>query len=159
MSIYAVVFLALHNVLRYLVFFTTITVVVQCLMGVFGKRQFTPANRRMTMFMMLSCDMQLLSGLAVYYFCGHLHTINKGAAFDSYYNEFYIIIHPLSMIVAQVLVHLAHKSSKKTEVSHLKFVKIFWLTLIALFLFLSQTPWPSKKTVGRPMLPIISTKR
>jgi hypothetical protein len=152
-------FSAIHNVMRYFVFITTILVVIQSLMGIIKKNEFTVANRKMAMYMMISCDMQLLIGLAVYYLNGHLQMIKEGTAMSGYYNRFYSLEHPVAMVLGIVLVHIAYSNAKKAIPSTKKFKRLFWFSFIALFLFLAQTPWPGKKEVGKPLFPGMASVR
>lgn len=107
----------------------------------------------MALFMMISCDLQLLAGLAVYYLGGHILMLKNGTATASHYNRFYSIEHPASMIIGIVLVHVAYSVAKKAMDDAPKFKRLFWYSFLALFLFMAQTPWPSKKDIGKPMLP------
>lgn len=146
-------FSGLHNILRYLVLIFTIVVVAQSLIGFAQKKTFVKGNRLMALFMMISCDIQLLAGLAVYYLGGHLLMLKEGTATASHYNRFYSIEHPASMIIGIVLIHIAYSTAKKNMDDTRKFKRMFWYAFIALFLFMAQTPWPSKKDVGKPLFP------
>lgn len=146
-------FAGLHNVLRYFVLIFTMIVAVQSLLGFTQKKTFGKNNRLMALFMMISCDVQLLAGLAVYYLGGHLLMLKTGTAVANHYNRFYSIEHPAGMIIGIVLVHVAYSIAKKSMDDVRKFKRMFWYSFIALFLFMAQTPWPSKKDVGKPMLP------
>ena len=157
MSPYLYYFSFIHSLLRYFVIILTLIVVVQSIVGMQSKGTFKDGNRKMALFMMISCDLQLLAGLAVYYLGGHLLLIQKGMAMSDHYNRFYAMEHPLSMIIGIVSVHLAYKTAKKTMDDAKKLKKIFWFAFIALFLFVSQTPWPSKKDTSKPWLPGMAT--
>ena len=156
MHSYQVIFNGIHNIFRYFVLLSVLIVVIQSLMGMQGKKEFTPGNRKMALFMQIFCDMQLLIGFAVYYFGGHLQSIQAGTATASHYSRFYTIEHPLSMLIGIVLVHLGYAVAKKNMDSDRKFKRLFWYSFIALFLFVAQTPWPGKKDVGRPLVPSFS---
>lgn len=153
---YQTIFNGLHSTFRYLVLISVLVVMIQSLMGMQGKKTFTPGNRKAALLMQIFCDIQLLLGLAVYYFGGHLQAIKEGRAAADHYSRFYNIEHPVSMLLGIVLVHLAYGIAKKSMDSAPKFKRIFWYTFIALFLFVAQTPWPGKKDIGRPFTPSFS---
>ncbi len=153
MSPYIVYFNNIHSILRYLLLLFTVIVVVQSLMGMLGKKEFGKSNRKMALFMMISCDLQLLAGLAVYYFNGHILMLKKGMAFATHESRFYTIEHPIGMILAIILVHMGYNATKKVMDSAPKFKRLFWFSFIALAIFIAQTPWPGKKDVGRPLFP------
>jgi hypothetical protein len=58
MSPYIVYFNNIHSILRYFLLIFTLIVVVQSLMGMLGKKEFAKTNRKMALFMMISCDLQ-----------------------------------------------------------------------------------------------------
>ena len=149
----------IHSIFRYVVLLLTLIVAVQSLMGMMGKKEFTPGNRKAALFMMISCDIQLMLGLAVYYINGNILMLKTGDAVANHYNRFYSIEHPVSMILAIVLIHIGYSVAKKTMDSAPKFKRLFWYSFIALFIFIAQTPWPSKKDVGKPMFPAMAVNK
>ena len=146
-------FSAIHSVLRYLVLACTLISAVLALMGMLGKKEFGKGDRKAALFMMISCDLQLLAGLAVYYLGGHLLMLKTGAAFAGKYNRFYSIEHPVAMVLGIVLVHMGYNVTKKVMDSGPKFKRLFWFSFIAFVIFVAQTPWPGKKEVGKPLFP------
>ncbi len=142
-----------HSLLRYFVIILTIVVAAQAVMGMTGNKTFTPGNRKAALFMMIACDLQLLVGLGVYFLGGHLQAMQQPGAMANHYTRFYGMEHPMSMIIGIVLVHLAYKAAKSAMGDAQKFKRVFWFAFIALLLFVSQTPWPSKKDTAKPWLP------
>lgn len=157
MSPYFHQFTAVHSVLRYFVILLTLVVVIQSVIGMQKKSPFIKGNRLTALFMLISCDLQLLAGLAIYYLGGHLLLLQKGQATANHYNRFFAIEHPLSMVIGIVLVHFAYNTAKRSMKDSQKFKRIFWSSFIALFLFVSQTPWPSKRDISKPWLPGMTT--
>ena len=146
-------FTILHSLLRYVVLLLTLLVAAQSLSGLLGKKNFTAGNRKSALFMMISCDLQLVIGLAVYYLSGQLMNIKNGVATTGRYNLFFSIEHPATMIIGIVLIHLGYAAAKKNLPDSGKFKRLFWYSFIALFLFVAQTPWPGKQIVGKPWFP------
>lgn len=151
MSSYQLYFLMLHSFLRYVVLALTAIVAVQSFLGMSGKKEFQPGNRKMALFLFISCDLQLLAGLASYYLGGYLLMLKNGSATADKQNLFFAIEHPLSMVIAIVLVHIGYGVTKQAIDSRKKFKKLFWYSFIALLLFVSQTPWPGRKNKSRPL--------
>lgn len=144
-------FTDIHSLLRYLVLLSTFIAATQSLIGLLGKKNFGSGNRKGALFMLIICDVQLLAGLAVYYLSGQLININNGVATKGRYNLFYSIEHPVSMLLAIILVHMGYAAVKKVSfTSEQKFKRLFWYSFIALFIFVAQTPWPNKQIVGKP---------
>ncbi len=153
-SLHSVIFL--HSLLRYFVLIATAVAATLSLIGLLGKKDFTAGNKKSALFMMIFCDIQLLVGLAVYYLSGQMQIINTGAAMQSHYNRFYAIEHPVGMVVAIILIHLGYNVVKKNISAEKKLKRLFWYSFIALVIFLTQTPWPTKQDVGKPWLPATS---
>jgi Na+/H+ antiporter NhaC len=60
--------------------------------------------------------------------------------------------HPLTMILAIVLITLGYGMSKKSVSDADKFKKAFRYFLVALVLILISIPWPFRE-IGRPLFP------
>ena len=58
--------LILHNLLRWAVLILGVWTLVNALTGYFGKRIYSANDNRSNLFFMISCDVQLLIGLALY---------------------------------------------------------------------------------------------
>lgn len=143
----------IHSILRYFVLIFTLITAVMSLMGMLGKKEFGKTNRKMALFMLISCDLQLLAGLAVYYLGGHILMLKTGAAVANHYNRFYSIEHPVAMILGIILVHMGYNVTKKAMDSGAKLKRLFWFSFIAFVIFVSQTPWPGAKDTAKPLFP------
>jgi threonine/homoserine efflux transporter RhtA len=67
--------------------------------------------------------------------------------------RFYQMEHPVTMLVAIVLITLGHGMAKKSVSDEVKYAKAFRYFLIALILIVLRTPWPYMKEVGRSLFP------
>jgi hypothetical protein len=146
--------LFIHSIIRYLILLFGVIVVVQSLMGMMGNKKFMPGNRKIALFLLIFCDLQLVFGLVLYYFkliaTGSLQVpgIMKDTA-----RRFWAVEHSLSMVIAIVLVHVGYSFIKKNVDDIRKFKRLFWCSFIALVLFMAMTPWEAKQVVGRPYMP------
>jgi threonine/homoserine efflux transporter RhtA len=66
--------------------------------------------------------------------------------------RFFIVEHPILMILAIVFITLGHGMAKKTVDDTTKYQKAFRYFLIALVLILVAVPWPFRE-VARPWFP------
>ena len=148
--------LYLHSILRYFILAFAIIVAVQSLMGMMRKQQFKKGNRMTALFLLIFCDLQLLLGIALYYYklvnSGLLSSVN---VMKDTYARFYAVEHSVSMVVAIILVHAGYSITKKNMDSDRKFKRLFWCSFIALALFLAMIPWEGKQVVGRPNIPVM----
>lgn len=143
-----------HSILRYFILLFAIIVVVQSLVGMMGKKKFQKPNKMMALGLLISCDLQLLFGLALYYYkLVAPGLLQGGNIMKDTYTRFYAVEHSLSMIVALVFVHIGYNVTKKNMDDDRKFKRLFWCSFIALAIFLAMIPWEGKQVVGRPNFP------
>lgn len=119
-----------------------------------GKKTFTAGDKKTAMFLMISCDIQLLVGLALYFMNGWFNVLTSGSGFMKMpVQRFFAMEHALGMLIAIVLVHIGYSATKKNTPDVTKFKKMFWFTLVAFIIIMATIPWPSREAIGRPMFP------
>lgn len=146
--------LHLHNFMRWLVLLFGILVIIRSISGMGGNKPFAAGDKRMALFLLISCDVQLLLGLSLYISRGWMGIWTSGAdIMANKANRFFAVEHLLGMLVAIILVHIGYSSIKKNIADGAKFKKLFWFTLIAFILIIATIPWPFRELVGRPLFP------
>jgi len=148
--------LDLHNVMRWLILLFALLAIIKGLSGMNGKKPFGKGDRRIALFLMICCDIQLLLGLVLYYLNGWWSVLTGGTSMASKPNRFFSVEHAFGMILAIILVHIAYSATKKNIPDGSKFRRLFWLTLIAIIIILATIPWPGREMVGRPLFPGMS---
>lgn len=119
-----------------------------------GKKAFTSGDRKTALFMMISADIQLLLGLALYYMKGWFSLLTSGNLnMSDKYQRFWSVEHITGMLIGIILIHIGYSAAKKNIPDAAKFKKLFWFTLIALIVILATVPWPFRELVGRPWFP------
>jgi hypothetical protein len=137
--------LHLHNLLRWVILILLLVSLVQA----FTKNK---GLAKTSLFLMISAHTMLLIGL-YQWLAGRYGLITsdmpEGVSMmkDKFY-RFFQLEHPLTMIIAVVLITLAKGKAKVQDYS-----KAFRFLLIALILILIRVPWPFFKEVGRPWFP------
>ena len=146
--------LHLHNFMRWVVMLFVILTLVKSMSGMGGKKAFTPGDKKVAMFMMISADIQLLLGLALYFMKGWFSVLTGGNLnMSDKYQRFWSIEHMTGMLIAIILIHIGYSAAKKNIPDAAKFKKLFWFTLIALIVILATVPWPFREIIGRPWFP------
>ena len=145
-----------HSILRYFILLFAVIVVIQCIWGILGKKQFGKPNKLATLLLLISCDVQLLVGLALYFIGGWFHQLSSPGLMKNAYTRFYAVEHTAGMIVALILVHIGYKIGKKSMDSDRKFKRVFWFIFIALAIFFATIPGQGRQIVGRPNIPTLS---
>lgn len=101
---------------------------------------------------MLSCDIQLLLGLILYYSNLWFDRLkDMGNNMKDAYNRFFTLEHGLLMIIALVLVHVGRVSVKKVNTPAAKHKRSLIYFGLALVLILAAIPWPFREAVARPL--------
>jgi hypothetical protein len=146
--------LHLHNFLRWVIIILAVIAILKGMRGMGGGKAFTNGDRKSMLFLMISVDVQLLLGLALYFMNGWAGLLSSGAdIMSNKYNRFFTVEHTLGMLISIVLIHIAYSTVKKNIDDTAKFKKMFWFTLVAVIVMLASVPWPFREAVARPLFP------
>jgi uncharacterized membrane protein (UPF0182 family) len=147
----------LHNLLRWIILILLVVSVVKSYMGWKSGKAFSAGDRKIWLFTMIAAHVTLLIGLyqwlaGRYGLLTHQRPEGVSMMKDGYY-RFFQFEHPLTMIVAILLITMGYGVAKKQLSDSDKYRKAFQLFLLALVLILLRTPWPFMDTVGRGLFP------
>jgi len=148
----------LHNLMRWLVLLFGLLALITSMRGIGGRRDFTNGDKRTALYFLIAADLQLLIGLALYFIGPWGYKLvqlsgGMGAVMKDSFARFWVIEHPVMMLLAIILVHIGYSGTKGNRPHRTKFRRLFWCTLIALILILAAVPWPFRELVGRPWFP------
>jgi hypothetical protein len=129
MSAYSI-FQELHSIFRYVVFVLVLLAIIQSLLGWLGKNPYTPFNRKINLFALISAHTQLLIGI-ILYFLSPLVQFNSGTMKNDT-TRYFTVEHWVMMIIAIVLITMGHSKSKKLILPEAKHRIIFIFYGIAL---------------------------
>jgi len=144
--------LILHNLLRWAVLLFGLWTLFSSLSGVISKRNYTAADSRSNFLFMLSCDIQLLAGLILYFanaWFGRLKDLGNNMKDANV--RFFTMEHELLMIIALILVHVGRVSVKKAPTPAAKHKRTLQFFGLAIILILAAIPWPFRESVARPL--------
>ena len=143
--------LILHNVVRWAVLFFGLWTLLNGITGYFGKRNYTANDNRSNLFFMISCDIQLLIGLILYFVNGWSAKLKDlGSNMKDPYIRFFTMEHIVMMLLAWALVHIGRASVKKASTDTAKHKKMLLFFGIAIVLILASIPWPFREAIARP---------
>ena len=146
--------LHLHNFLRWVVLLFALLTIVRSMLGMANNTAFSSGDRKTALFLMISADVQLLLGLALYYFKGWFTVLTSGGGIMANKGvRFFAVEHMAGMLIAIILIHIGYAASKKNITDRAKHRKLFWFTLIAVLIIIVTIPWPFREVVGRPLFP------
>jgi hypothetical protein len=144
----------IHSILRWAVLLFGVWTLLNAIAGTFSKRHFTSTDNKVNLFFMISCDIQLLIGLILYFNNGWftmLKSSTKEVMKDSAL-RFFALEHFVMMLIAWLLVHVGRSMVKRADTDTAKHKKSLIYFGIALVLILAMIPWPFR-AVGRALFP------
>ena len=147
--------LHLHNFLRWVILILLLVSIYKAYTGWQGKKVFTPGDKKVWLFTMISAHITLLIGLYQISFGRFGFTkLPEGTNVmkDKFY-RFFLIEHPTGLILVIILITVAHGMSKKAVPDVVKYKKAFFYLLIALIVIIAVVPWPFRDVVGRTLVP------
>ncbi|MFZ1527442.1 MAG: hypothetical protein WAT19_01750 [Ferruginibacter sp.] len=148
------VVLVIHNLLRWAVLLFGIWTVINAITGLSSKRAYSNADNKSNLFFMISCDIQLLLGLILYFSNGWFDRAKSGMGeVMKVANErFFTMEHALMMIIAWILVHVGRSAVKRAATDNAKHKKMLIWFGIGLLLILASIPWPFREEIARPLM-------
>lgn len=143
--------LVLHNLLRWAVLLFGFWTLLNAITGLVSKRGYTSADNKSNLFFMISCDIQLLLGLILYFSNSWFDRLKDlGNNMKDPYNRFFTMEHTSMMIIAWILVHIGRASVKRASTSSAKHKRMLLFFGLALLLILGAIPWPFREAIARP---------
>ncbi len=105
--------LDLHNVIRWVVVVLGVVAIVSALVA----QRWTPAQRSLARWFTIAFDVQVLVGLVLWFLSPLVQSSlsDMGAAMGDPTRRFFLLEHPLLMVVAAVLVHVGVARARKTD--------------------------------------------
>lgn len=144
--------IVLHSLLRWAVLLFGVLTLINALSGFIKKRVYTNSDDKSNLFFMISCDVQLLLGLLLYFGNGWFEKLkDMGNSMKDPYNRFFTMEHLSVMLLAWILVHIGRASVKRAKTDAAKHKKMLIFFGTALILILVSIPWPFRPVIGKPL--------
>jgi len=141
--------------MRWVVLLLAIYALYRVYAGLFGKKEWSDADRKALSFYAIGMDVQLLLGLLLYFVLGpwfSMMTSGMGNVMSTSSLRFFAVEHFSVMLLAVILAHVATIMAKRGATSAKKFRNgAIYLTLSVLAV-LAAIPWAS-----RPLLPVFAS--
>ena len=128
-----------HSGWAYIALLLLIVAVVNAALGLLGKKEFTPKDRKIAIMGLIGTHTQLLIGL-ILYFVSPLGFSSLGQMSDKML-RLTSLEHPLINIIAITLITIGWSKHKKLTTSKSKFKTFSIYYGIGLLLILSRIPW------------------
>ncbi|MCH8495258.1 MAG: cytochrome B [Balneolales bacterium] len=131
----------LHSYLSYLVLAGLVISIVLALKGFFGKNQFTDKDRKLALLGLIPVHLQWVFGLVLYFLSPLGLTSLSGDVMGNSVARLYAIEHPLTMIIAVILITVGFSKAKRASDPQKQYVYIWTFYLAGLLLILLRIPW------------------
>ena len=128
-----------HSGWAYLALLLLVIAVVNSLVGMTSKKEFTPKDRKIAILGLIGTHMQLLVGL-ILYFVSPLGFSSLGQMSDKAL-RLTSLEHPLINLIAITLITIGWVKHKKLTTSESKFKSFSIYYSLGLLLILSRIPW------------------
>lgn len=145
-------FLHLHNLLRYVLVILLILALFKSFAGWFSKKQYSSADDKISLYLLITAHLQLLIGLALYLFLSpvaEVATSDMGAAMKDPVLRFWAVEHLSAMVLGIILITLGRIMGKKGSTDNARFRRQAIYYLLATVLIFSAIPWPWS-AIARP---------
>ena len=133
----------IHSYWAYIVLAILIFTVVNAIIGLTQKKEFKDKDLRLGLFTLIVSHIQLLIGFAWYFMSPWYKALKDDAASVMANKELRLLAveHPITMILAIVLITIGWSKHKKKTEDTAKFKTFSIFYGVALLLILSRIPW------------------
>ena len=132
-----------HSGWAYLALLILVVAVVNSLIGMFSKKEFSSKDRKVALFALIAIHIQLLVGVVLYFVSPNGLNMIKAVGMGGLTTESRLLAleHPLINIIAIVLITIGWSKHKKLMTSESKFKTFSIFYGLGLLLILSRIPW------------------
>ena len=133
----------IHSYWAYLVVILLVVAVVNAIIGLTQKKQFTDKDLRIGLFTLIVSHIQLLIGLTWYFMSPYFSMLTSNTADVMKTKELRLLAleHPVMMILALVLITIGWSKHKKKTTDAAKFKTFVIFYGLGLVFILSKIPW------------------
>lgn len=134
----------LHSYWAYLALIILVIATFNALIKFFGNKEFKATDLRISLFTLIVFHIQLLLGFILFFVADYLSIISDmgmGEVMGDSEWRSIIIEHPLTMIIAIVLITIGYSKHKKKESPKAKFKTLAIFYTLALIFVLAKIPW------------------
>ncbi|MDB4228882.1 hypothetical protein N9786_01175 [Flavobacteriaceae bacterium] len=132
-----------HSYWAFFVLFILVAVIINAFIGRYMGKEFSTKDLRISLFGLIFSHIQLLNGLILYFvspWFDQWAAIGMGVMKDAQ-ARLYLVEHPITNILAIVLITIGWSMHKRQSESSKKFLRIILFYSLGLLLLLSRIPW------------------
>lgn len=133
----------IHSYWAYIVLLVLVIAIGNALIGRISKKSFTIKDLRISLFALIVTHIQLLVGLILYFVSPRFSAWQEGvgAVMGDSSLRLYLVEHPVTNVLAVILITMGWSMHKRQAVNGKKFMRIGLFYFFGLVLLLSRIPW------------------
>jgi hypothetical protein len=135
----------IHYYWAYVALLVLVIAVVNAIIGMASKKEFTLKDRKIALFGLIGTHVQLLVGLILYFVSPYgfskISTLGMGEVMKDSFSRLTVVEHPLINLIAIALITIGWSKHKKLTTSESKFKTFSIFYGLGLVLILSRIPW------------------
>lgn len=131
----------LHSGLAYLLLAAMLLSILVVLIAAMRKSPFTDKLRKVALIGLISAHLQLVIGLVLYFISPLGFPRLSGDVMKDSLARLYVLEHPLTMIIAIILITVGYSRSKRMTEDRKKYNSILVFYVLGLLLILLRIPW------------------
>ena len=133
----------IHSYWAYIVLGVLLLAILNAFIGRFSNKPFTIKDLRISLFALIVTHIQLLIGLILYFVSPRFSAWQEGmgTVMGDSTLRLYLVEHPITNILAVVLITMGWSMHKRQTESGKRFMRIGLFYLLGLVLLLSRIPW------------------
>lgn len=133
----------IHSYWAYIVLLVLVIAIGNALIGRISNKSFTIKDLRISLFALIVTHIQLLVGLILYFVSPRFSAWQEGvgAVMGDSSLRLYLVEHPVTNILAVILITMGWSMHKRQAENGKKFLRIGLFYFFGLVLLLSRIPW------------------
>jgi len=134
----------IHSIWAIITLLILVIAVVNAIMGLTSKKEFTDKSLRISLFTLIVAHIQLILGFIVFFTSASFTFLKEngmGAVMKDSTARLFVVEHPLMMVLAIVFLTIGFSKHKNKTTDFTKYKTIATFYGIALLLVLSRIPW------------------
>jgi len=136
--------LHIHSLLRYIILILLLITIFKSFSGWFGKKEYTPGDKKLALFTLISAHLQLVVGLVLYFISPNVKAglADMATTMTSPVLRFWTVEHISMMIIAIICITIGYSLAKRGKDDQAKHKRIAIFFLLALIIIFMAIPWP-----------------
>ena len=132
----------LHSAWRYVVVLLLVVSIIKAFAQWFGNNPFTPADKKIFLFAMISVHIQLLIGIVLYFISPYVQLSDMAATMKDPTLRYWTVEHMSTNIVGIILITVGYSTAKRAATDKAKFMRTALFYLAGFVLIMVAVPWP-----------------